>query len=185
MFARAFYELREKLNLRELFQQTEADVIHTLRRSASGTECEPLLEGIFGPRRLIYKRVIECTLHNHRDVYELLARKPFEFLEKCARRLAIELGREIGEALPASALLIDAPPSDREIEFQVDIFFPKECSYRPLREVSPVVRALAGTQFDDYVKRVRIFAHPAYSRRLTAVHGLAEKIAACINAGDF
>jgi hypothetical protein len=29
-----------------------------------------------------------------------------------------------------------------------------------LAEVSPVVKALAQQQFDDYVKRVRVFAHP-------------------------
>jgi len=182
MFARAFYDLHEKLNLRELFQQTEADVIHTLRGVARGEACEPLLEGIFGPRRQIYKRVIECTLHHHREVYELLAHQPFEFLARSAGRLALDLGREIGETLSPADLLIDAPPSDREIEFQVDIFFPKEGSYRPLREVSPVVRALAGTQFDDYVKRVRIFAHPQHSRRLASVPDLAARIANCIRA---
>ncbi len=66
MFARAFFELRHRLNLRELFQKPEADVIHDLRELARGSDCEPLLEGIFGARRLIYKRVVECTLHQNR-----------------------------------------------------------------------------------------------------------------------
>ncbi len=182
MFARAFFDLRHKLNLRELFQQTEADVIHDLRELARGGECEPLLEGIFGPRRQIYKRVSECTLHQNRDVYELLARQPFEYLVRCGARLAADLGREIGEPLQATDILIDAPPGDREVEFRVDIFFPKEGVYRPLGEVSPVVRALAGTQFDDYVKRVRIFAHPRCSRRLASVDNLAGKIATSVKS---
>jgi hypothetical protein len=38
------------------------------------------------------------------------------------------------------------------------VYYPKERRYRPLEAVSPVVRALAKEQFDDYVKRVRIFA---------------------------
>jgi uncharacterized protein len=185
MFARAFFDVRENLDFRVLFGQTEADVIQTLRRVARGTDSEPLLEGIFGPRRMIYKRVIECTLHHHPEVYELLARKPFEFLTRCARRLALELGSEIGEPLSPAGLLIDAPPSDREIEFQVDIYFPREGSYRPLCDVSPVVRALAGTQFDDFVKRVRIFAQPGYARRLSTIPDLAQKIAACVVGGDF
>jgi uncharacterized protein len=42
----------------------------------------------------------------------------------------------------------------------VEIYFPKENTYRPLGEVSPVIHTLATQQFDDYVKRVRIFAHP-------------------------
>jgi hypothetical protein len=52
------------------------------------------------------------------------------------------------------------------VEFKVDIYFPKEGCYRPLQEVSPVVRALAGTQFDDYVKRVRLFAPPEVARAM-------------------
>ena len=182
MFARAFFDLRHKVNLRELFQQTEADVIHDLRDLARGGECEPLLEGIFGPRRLIYKRVAECTLHQHREVYELLARRPFDYLVRCGARLADDLGREIGEPLLATEILIDAPPGDREVEFRVDIFFPKEGRYRALGDVSPVVRALAGTQFDDYVKRVRIFAHPKCSRRLASIDDLAGKIAASVRS---
>src|SRR5436189_3239952 len=116
MFARAFFELRHKVNLRDLFQQTEADVIHDLRALARGSECEPRLEGIFGARRLIHKRVVECTLHHHPAVYELLARRPFEFLVQCGSRLADDLGREIGEQLSAADILIDAPPGDREVE---------------------------------------------------------------------
>ena len=180
MFARAFFELHHKLNLRELFQKPEADVIHTLRELARGSECEPLLEGIFGSRRLIYKRVVESTLHQHPAIYELLARRPFEFLVHCGSRLAADLGREIGQQLSAADILIDAPPGNREVEFQVDIFFPKEGAYRPLCDVSPVVRALAGTQFDDYVKRVRIFAHPKCARQLGAIDNLSDKIAASV-----
>ena len=42
------------------------------------------------------------------------------------------------------------------------IIFP-ENRYRTLGDVSPVVQTLARRQFDDYVKRVRIFAHPPSS----------------------
>lgn len=182
MFARAFFELRHRLNLRDLFQQTEADVIRTLRELARGGDCEPLLEGIFGPRRRIFKRVIESTLHQHAEVYELLARRPFEFLARCGAHLAAGLGKAIGERLSPVDVLIDAPPGNREVEFQVDIFFPKEQRYRPLREVSPVVRALAGTQFDDYVKRVRIYAHPEWAKRLAAVENLSAHVLAAVEA---
>ncbi|MGW8257741.1 MAG: HD domain-containing protein, partial [Thermoguttaceae bacterium] len=54
-------------------------------------------------------------------------------------------------------IIIDAPPMTREVQFNVEIFFPKERAYRLLGDVSPVTRALATEQFDDYVKRVRIF----------------------------
>jgi hypothetical protein len=74
-------------------------------------------------------------------------------------------------------LIVDAPPPHREIEFAADIYFPKEDVYRPLQEVSPVIDALAHRQFDDYVKRVRVFAHPAIAAELQALpefNGLVE-----------
>ena len=58
-----------------------------------------------------------------------------------------------------------------QIEINIDIYFPKEKVYHTLHEVSPVVEALARTQFDDYVKRVRIFAHP---RIANALRGLPD-----------
>ncbi|MFN8857772.1 MAG: HD domain-containing protein [Planctomycetaceae bacterium] len=166
MFARGFYEVRNRLDLGTLLLGTEADVIATLRQVARGTPAELLLEGIFGPRRMIYKRVLEATPHQHRELYERLSRRPFEFLVRCSASLAAELSPLVGRRLEPSEILIDAPPRHREVEFKVDIYFPKEEAYRPLQEVSPVVRALAGTQFDDYVKRVRLFAPPEVTRAI-------------------
>jgi uncharacterized protein len=60
------------------------------------------------------------------------------------------------------------------VQFDVDIHFPKEGRYRPLGEVSPVIRTLATEQFDDYVKRVRIFAHPRIVAELRAISRLPE-----------
>ncbi|MEJ7593640.1 MAG: hypothetical protein WKF77_19040 [Planctomycetaceae bacterium] len=57
-------------------------------------------------------------------------------------------------------VLIDAPPQHREVEFRVDVWFRSSNEYRPLREVSPIVDAMAKTQFDDCVKKVRIFVSP-------------------------
>ncbi|MFN7767293.1 MAG: HD domain-containing protein [Planctomycetaceae bacterium] len=160
MFARGFYEIRQRLTLRTLLLRTEAEVIATLREEARGTAAEPLFEGIFGPRRQIYKRVFEATPHQQAELYQRLSRRPFEFLVRCGERIAEALSPLVGRRLQPCEILIDAPPRHREVEFKVDIFFPKERCYRPLQEVSPVVRALAGTQFDDYVKRVRLFAPP-------------------------
>ena len=40
-------------------------------------------------------------------------------------------------------VLFDAPPVEREVEFNIDVYFAKEDRYRPLGEVSPVVQTLA------------------------------------------
>jgi len=61
--------------------------------------------------------------------------------------------------IPPHEFILDAPPVGREIEFYVDIQLPTG-EFRPLQKASPVVRALATEQFDDLVKRVRIFIHP-------------------------
>jgi uncharacterized protein len=66
----------------------------------------------------------------------------------------------LGRIVAPHEILFDATPVAREVQFDVEIHFPKENCYRPLGEVSPVIRALATEQFDDYVKRVRAIAHP-------------------------
>jgi HD superfamily phosphohydrolase len=160
MFARAFYSLHGKLDLRAFFQKTEGETIETLRTHARGGECEALIEGTFGPTRRLFKRVAEYSHYQTSDTYERLARRPFTDLVACAASLADRLSVVLGEPVSPTDLIIDAPPPHREIEFRVDIYFPKEDVYRPLSEVSPVIEALAKRQFDDYVKRVRIFADP-------------------------
>jgi HD superfamily phosphohydrolase len=174
MFARAFFSLYRDLDLRQLFLQTEPDFIQTLRTQAAGTDCERLLDGVFGTKRVLHKRVTEYSLYQSPEIYRRLAGRPFAFLVACANRLAERLGTELNESLVATDLLIDAPPPHREIEFNVEIFFPKEDVYRPLHDVSPVVKTLAREQFDDYVKRVRIFAHPRCAKQIAGISNFDE-----------
>ena len=166
MFARAFYELRDRLDLHRFFESSETEAIRLLRRSAAGTSAEPLLEGLFGPRRVLYKRVREFSFYQEPEMYQAVARRPYEFLIQCGDRLAERFSRDLGETLGPTDVLIDAPPPHREVEFRIEVYFAKEDAYRPLHAVSPVIDALARTQFDDYVKRVRLFVHPRWSSRL-------------------
>jgi uncharacterized protein len=166
MFARAFFELRPALDLKSFFQLSEAESIARLAESASGTRSAPLLDALFGAKRELYKRVAEFSLYQVPETYRLLARRPYRYLVDCAETLAEELSESLGERVQPTDVLLDAPPPDREIEFDVEIYFPKEAVYRPLHTVSPVVEALARTQFDDYVKRVRVFAHPRLAPKI-------------------
>jgi hypothetical protein len=68
-----------------------------------------------------------------------------------------------------------------EVEFNIEVHFPKEGAYRQLGDVSPVVKTLARQQFDDYVKRVRLFAHPRVAADLRAVPSLTELLAEAID----
>lgn len=181
MFARAFYELHDRINLPELFQTTESETIELLRQSAAGTDSEPLIEGVFGTRRALFKRVAEYSHYQQEELYALLARRPYQDLVKCSVALTDELNRcDPGVQLSPVDILIDAPPPHREVEFNVSIFFPKEDVYRPLGEVSPVIDSLARIQFDDYVKRVRIFASREVQQRLAEFDGFDDALRAAV-----
>jgi uncharacterized protein len=163
MFARAFYELHSGLDLHELFGQTDAGMIAKLRGVAAGGAWEGLLSGALGSQRKLYKRAAEFG-HDQEDggsIYARLAGRPYPQVVQAAARLANALSSKLGRVISPADVLIDAPPAHREIEFAVDIYFPKQDAYRSLRQVSPVVDSLARTQFDEYVKRVRVFVSPA------------------------
>ena len=144
MFARCFYDLYHAVDLTSFFRQTEDETITAMRQQAAGGTCECLIEGIFGRRREIYKQVMEFSIYQQPEVYAELAGRPYVQLVECAEQLAEQLSLETGELVAGTDMLIDAPPPDREVEFNVDIYFPKENVYRPLGDVSPG-RQCAGT----------------------------------------
>ncbi|OYW20341.1 MAG: metal-dependent phosphohydrolase, partial [Planctomycetales bacterium 12-60-4] len=154
MLARSFAALHTQLDLQALFELREPEFIATLQRTAQGSPVAPLLDGLFGPRRRLHKRVAEFSYEQAPDVYRRFAGRPYGELLHAADRFRSALPFPIGE----TDVLFDAPPVHKEVEFRVDIYFPKQDAYRPLGDVSPVVSALAKSQFDDDVKRVRVFA---------------------------
>ncbi len=170
MFARAFYELHSALPVAGLFEKSDAEMINELRRAGRGTPAESLLDGLFGHHRRLHKRVVEFSHDDSSLIYDRLARRRFSDLVCCGQALTEAVGQRIGRPLRPTDLLIDAPPPGREVEFEIDVYFPQQDRYRRLGEVSPVVEALARTQFDDYVKRVRVYG----SREIVAeVRGLS------------
>ena len=160
MLQRAFYLLHGQLDLDGLFRLTEGPFLQELDRAAGSGPAKELLDGLFGLTRRLYKRLAQYSYFEEREVYERLARRPYPWLAACAEQFAQLASGAIGAVVAPHEILFDAPPVEREVEFQVQVYFPKENRYRSLADVSPVVRALAFEQFDDYVKRVRIFAHP-------------------------
>ena len=176
LFARAFSELYQQLDTKAFFQSSEMEAIRLLRTQAQGHDCGRLLEGLFGPKRVLYKRVREFSLYQAPDMYRAIAGRPYAFLIECGRRFAELASRDLGEDISPFDILIDAPPPHREVEFRVEVFYPKEDEYRPLQVVSPVIEALAHTQFDDYVKRVRVFAHPRWAARLAKLPNVNERL---------
>ncbi len=160
MIQRAFFLLHESLDLDSLFRAGEAEMIVQLREAAVGGPAGDLLDGLFGPTRRLYKRLAQYSFFEQRELYKRLARRPYPWLADCAAHFASIVSTRLGRVVAPHEILFDAPPIQREVEVNVEVFSPKENRYRALGEVSPVVRALACEQFDDYVKRVRIFVHP-------------------------
>jgi len=182
MFARSFYELHGQVDLHRAFGQTDAEMIATLREAATGGGCEPLLDGVFGRSRRLFKRAAEYSHDAEDGIYQQIAGRPYAWLVRCATGLAERLTSSLGVPVKPTDLLIDAPPPHREVEFAVDIYFPKRDEYRALRVVSPVVEALARTQFDEYVKRVRVFVAPHLATSVARLPGFDEHIQSAIHA---
>ena len=156
MLQRLFCELylASNIDVSAFVRSSEDEVIRFFLEASKGTPMEKLAQGLFGAKRTIYKRVAQFSILEQPEVYRQLAGKPYRQLCEQADRYCAE-----ANASPLSVLL-DAPPVEKEVEIKIDVYFPKSERYRRLEDISPVVRAMAREQFDDYAKRVRIFAHP-------------------------
>jgi hypothetical protein len=149
-------------------------MIAELLRAGEGSPAGELLHGLFGPTRQLYKRLAQYSFIENRDFYQRLARRPYPWLVACAEQFTAAVSTALGCVVAPHEILFDAPPVTKEVEFNVEIHFPKEGVYRPLGEVSPVIHTLATQQFDDYVKRVRIFAHPRLIENLRHLPNMTE-----------
>ncbi len=176
MLQRAFYLLYRSLDLDALFRLNEPAWIAEMLRQAEAHPARDLLEGLFGTTRRLYKRVAQYSFFEQRDTYLQLARRPYAWLTTFSEQFATVAGPALGRVVAPHEILFDAPPPQCEIQFNVDVHYLKENVYRPLSDVSPVCRSLAVEQFDDYVKRVRLFAHPRVADDLRQLPNLGDLI---------
>jgi HD superfamily phosphohydrolase len=190
MLQRVFHLLHDQLDLDALFRLTEQPMIEQLRNAAGdgaagdGAAGE-LLDGLFGPVRRLYKRLAQFSFFEDSELYKQLARRPYTWLCDCAEQFADLLSHQLGRLVAPHEVLFDAPPVKLEVDFNVQIHFSKTNTFRDLGDVSPVVRTLAKQQFDDYVKRVRIFVHPRIAESAREVSNLNELLEEAIaSTGD-
>ncbi len=183
MLQRAFYILRGHVDLSHLVTLTEQPFIDSLLSAASGVpSATPLLDGIFGPTRSLYKRLAQYSFVEEPDLYRLMARRPYADLTTIAERIAAMLSDALRSPVAPHEVLVDAPPAELEVDFDIDVHFAKPGIYRRLGDISPVVRTLAQEQFDNYVKRVRVFVHPRVSAAARSLPNLSEHLAETIRA---
>ncbi len=174
MLQRAFFALRHHFELPELFSGGDDDVVEQMLAAAQSEPTAPLVNGLFGSRRVLYKRLAEYSFFQAEEIYSQLARRPYGSLVQCGAAFAELASRAVGGEVAPHEVLFDAPPVEKEVEFNVQVRFREEKAYRNLEEVSPVVRALAKEQFDDIVKRVRVFVHPRWVKPLRELGDLRE-----------
>jgi HD superfamily phosphohydrolase len=159
MLQRSLFLLLHRLDLNATFKLTDAEWIALIRRSAEGSLAEPMIEGLFGPRRRLYKRVAEFSILSGDQVHRQLSRRPYAWLVGLCEILADELTDQTGIGVAAADLLIDAPPVKLEVDINTTVRFSDGRS-ATLGDVSPVAAVLARQQFDNHVKRVRLFVRP-------------------------
>jgi len=162
MLQRAFYELRDEIDVAAATRSSESDWKTQISNAAATCKnhaATALLKGTFGERRQLFKRLGQYNCFENETIYRSVAQKPYEWLVKCSDQLARIVAETTGKTFASSEILIDAPPVGLEVQFdiQVKLGHGKFCQ---LGELSPVVYSLATNQFDDFVKRVRIFAAP-------------------------
>jgi len=190
MLQRAFFHLHQALPGEPLFLSQDAEFRQRLLRTAPpdhAVPIGPLVEGIFGPRRGLYKRLAQFNSIDHPQLFTAIARQPFGQLVEYGNRLAARLSAASGTTLSPTDILIDAPPPGLEVQFHVgvrqdnspnlpartgkpnDADQTPHSTFRSLAELSPVTQVLATHQFDNLVKKVRLFVNP---QKLNAVDQL-------------
>jgi len=169
MLQRAVFELRNETAMTHAWiDMNEAEMIDSLRKVCKDKAWSPCIDGLFGPKRQLYKRVAQFDFLNHPEEHRTLARKPYSEIVQLSAKLATNIQSQTGTAIRPHDILIDAPPIKLEVQFQLDVR-QRDGSYRTLGELSPVVHALATKQFDDIVKRVRIFIRPELRDQVASI----------------
>jgi HD superfamily phosphohydrolase len=180
MLQRAFFGLQHALELDRLLEMTERPFIDSLVAAAVDRPERELVDGVFGPSRRLYKRLAQYSYFEAPEMYRRLARRPYGELVRAAEAIAGALGEALGQRVAPHEVLVDAPPAELEVDFDIEVYFPKQHVYRRLGDVSPVVRTLAQEQFDDYVKRVRIFVHPRIAADAMKLREPSQRLAEAI-----
>ncbi len=178
MLQRAVWLVRAAVDPAAVARTDDPGFTAWLAAVAEGTPAAPLVAGLFGPRRQLFKRAASFDALRQPEVHAALAGRRYDDMVAVSSRLAARLSSHIGRAIDPHLLLVDAPPVEREVEFRLQVRERPDRGnaaaprWRRLEDVSPVVRSLAHEQFDNLVKRVRIFAEPDVAAAIAHCEGL-------------
>lgn len=177
MLQRAVWLVRPAIASESLRQFDDHAFAAWLLAATHGTPAADLAAGLFGPVRRLTKRVATFDALHQPAIHRTLAGRSYASTVDIGARLADLLTRRSGVHVDPHTLLIDAPPEEKEVEFRLTVCERPTAghgalTWRPLAELSPVVRSLAHEQFDHLVKRVRIFAPAEIAPTLAALPDL-------------
>ena len=174
MLQRGLFLLANRWDLSATLKLGDAEWIHLLRRTAEGSLAEPLIEGLFGARRRLFKRVAEFSCLAGEEIHHQLSRRPYWWLVALSESLADQIAARTSIAVGAADVLIDAPPVQLEVDINMTVVS-HDGATATLGDVSPVAAALAHRQFDNHVKRVRVFVRPDLREALEPHFALGEQ----------
>jgi len=167
MLQRAIWSLLQKessdASIREFVRDwgelSEHAFIERLRNLTENTPFADLVEGLFGQERSIYKCIGEYHCQESPMLHKAIARRPYLDLQVLASKLLQKITQETSITIESHELIIDAPPPKLEVQFQIEV---RKASgqFVQLGDLSPVIQTLTTQQFDNLVKRVRVFIHP-------------------------
>ena len=162
MLQRTVWLSRERLDTDLLVQSTEDTFVKRLSDAAQNSDAQSISEGLFGPRRKLFKRIAAFDAKTHPVLHNTLAGLSYKNLVHVSNGFVQRLAKKTGTIIKPNDILIDAPPREREIEFNLQVccrgqLNERELHWRSLEEMSPVTQSLAQLQFDHLVKQVRIF----------------------------
>jgi uncharacterized protein len=162
MLQRGLFELvNQNADQGAWIDMVESQLMDSLHQASVDQPWFACIDGLFGPQRLLYKRLAQFDVNSQPELHQALSRRPYAEIVELSKKLVHQVRDRYHVPLEEHDLLIDAPPMKLEVQFQMDV---KQADGRfvPLGALSPVVHALATRQFDDIVKKVRIFVHPKY-----------------------
>lgn len=184
MLQRSVFLLHNRLDLSATLRLADAEWIALLRRTGGGSLAEPMIEGLFGARRQLFKRIAEFSVLSGQEIHRRLARRPHWWLVALCERVADQIGRHSGLAVAPADLLIDAPPVKLEVDINTTVLF-ADGRISTLGDVSPVAAVLAKQQFDDVVKKVRVYVRPdlrdALKKHYPTTDHWSDLLVECVN----
>ncbi len=179
MLQRTIWLSREKLDTGLLVQSTEDTFLKRMNSAAKNSDAQSILDGLFGRHRKLFKRIAAFDAKTHPVLHKTLAGLPYKNLVQVSNCFVNLLVKKTGNSINRNEILIDAPPREREIEFNLQVccksnLNENEVYWRSLAEMSPVTQSLAHLQFDHLVKQVRIFGSDRATSAIQHTTGLED-----------